>query len=45
MFGHVIDGQDTLDRMEKVPVEAPGDRPKVEIKLKGVTVHANPLAA
>ena len=43
VFGQVIDGLDTLDRMEKVPV-GPGDRPLQEITLKGVTIHANPLA-
>lgn len=43
MFGHVIDGLDVLDRMEKVPVDAK-DRPRQEIKLDRVTIHANPLA-
>ncbi len=43
VFGHVIDGLDTLDRMEKIPSDAK-DRPKQEIKLERVTIHANPLA-
>jgi cyclophilin family peptidyl-prolyl cis-trans isomerase len=43
VFGHVIDGLDTLDRMEKVPGDAK-DRPKQEMKLDRVTIHANPLA-
>jgi peptidyl-prolyl cis-trans isomerase-like 3 len=43
VFGHVIDGLDTLDRMEKVPADA-ADRPKTDIVLKGVTIHANPMA-
>jgi peptidyl-prolyl cis-trans isomerase-like 3 len=43
IFGQVIDGFDVLDRMEKVPV-GPGDRPKQEIKLNSITIHANPWA-
>mmetsp|Transcript_4604 Transcript_4604/g.12569 ORF Transcript_4604/g.12569 Transcript_4604/m.12569 type:complete len:164 (+) Transcript_4604:110-601(+) len=43
VFGHVIDGLDTLDRMEKIPSDAK-DRPKQEIKIERVTIHANPLA-
>jgi len=42
-FGQVIDGHDTLDRLEKVPVGS-GDRPTAEVCIKGVTIHANPLA-
>jgi len=42
-FGQVIDGWDTLDRLERVPVGA-GDRPTAEVVVKGVTIHANPLA-
>jgi peptidyl-prolyl cis-trans isomerase-like 3 len=44
VFGHVIDGLDTLDKMERVPT-GPGDRPVQEIRLQSVTIHANPLAA
>ncbi|KXZ44548.1 hypothetical protein GPECTOR_65g166 [Gonium pectorale] len=43
VFGQVIDGMDVLDRMEKVPVDAQ-DRPKTDIKINKVTIHANPLA-
>ncbi|KAG7667336.1 hypothetical protein KSW81_001068 [Nannochloris sp. 'desiccata'] len=43
IFGHVIDGMDTLDKMERVPTAA-GDRPIQEIRLNRVTLHANPLA-
>lgn len=43
VFGQVIDGLDTLDKMEKVPVDA-GDRPKQELRINRVTTHANPLA-
>eukprot|EP00761_Pharyngomonas_kirbyi_P007756 gb/GECH01007766.1/.p1 GENE.gb/GECH01007766.1/~~gb/GECH01007766.1/.p1 ORF type:complete len:165 (+),score=30.25 gb/GECH01007766.1/:1-495(+) len=43
VFGHVIDGLDALDRMEKVPVDAK-DRPTREIRLDRITIHANPIA-
>lgn len=43
VFGHVIDGLDTLDKLEKVPVDG-SDRPRQEIRLNRVTIHANPLA-
>jgi peptidyl-prolyl cis-trans isomerase-like 3 len=39
----VIDGLDTLDKMEKVPVDA-SDRPKQELRINRVTMHANPIA-
>ncbi len=32
VFGHVIDGLDTLDRLEKLPVDAT-DRPRQEVKV------------
>lgn len=43
VFGQVIDGMDTLDKMEKVPVDGQ-DRPKQELRINRVTMHANPLA-
>ncbi|XP_074599402.1 peptidyl-prolyl cis-trans isomerase-like 3 [Brevipalpus obovatus] len=43
IFGKVIDGFDTLESLEKVPVNAKY-RPNVDIKIKSVTIHANPLA-
>jgi len=44
IFGRVIDGADsTLDAMERVPVNEK-HRPTHEIRLKGVTIHANPIA-
>ena len=43
IFGKVIDGLDVLDRMEKSPTGS-GDKPKVDIILTRVTIHANPLA-
>ena len=43
IFGQVIDGFETLDAMEKVPVNEK-NRPLTDIRIKGVTIHANPLA-
>lgn len=43
IFGHVIDGMETLDKMERVP-GGPNDRPLQEVRLNRVTIHANPLA-
>ncbi|GMH37476.1 hypothetical protein BSKO_05349 [Bryopsis sp. KO-2023] len=43
IFGCVIDGFDTLDKIERVPTGAM-DRPFQDIKLHNVTIHANPLA-
>ncbi|CAG9460295.1 unnamed protein product [Pedinophyceae sp. YPF-701] len=43
LFGQLIDGMGTLDKMERVPVGA-NDRPLQEIRINRVTVHANPIA-
>mmetsp|Transcript_30291 Transcript_30291/g.39954 ORF Transcript_30291/g.39954 Transcript_30291/m.39954 type:complete len:161 (+) Transcript_30291:105-587(+) len=43
VFGKVIDGMDTLDAIERVPV-GKKDRPTAEILLNSVTIHANPFA-
>lgn len=43
VFAQVIDGMDTLDKMEKVPVDA-SDKPKQELRINRITIHANPLA-
>lgn len=43
VFGQVIDGMEVLDRMEKVPTDEK-DRPKTDIKINKVTIHANPMA-
>lgn len=43
VFGKVIGGFDTLDKMERARV-AEKDRPVEEIRVEGVTIHANPLA-
>ncbi len=39
----VIDGFDTLDAMERVPV-GKKNRPLADIKIESVTIHSNPLA-
>lgn len=41
--GRVIGGWDTLDLLEKVEVNHK-HRPLKEVRLKNVTIHANPLA-
>eukprot|EP00954_Amorphochlora_amoebiformis_P011506 900158-Amorphochlora_amoeboformis.AAC.1 len=43
VFGKVIHGMTTLEAMERVPV-GKKDRPVHEIKIKSVTIHANPIA-
>ncbi|EDP44016.1 hypothetical protein MGL_1413 [Malassezia globosa CBS 7966] len=46
IFGKVIDGAElggTLELMEKVPVNAK-HRPLQDIRMQGVTIHANPIA-
>ncbi|KAJ1620672.1 cyclophilin-like domain-containing protein [Pavlovales sp. CCMP2436] len=43
VFARVIDGMDTLDAMERTPVDDK-HRPKSFITLERVTIHANPLA-
>nr|XP_023025102.1 peptidyl-prolyl cis-trans isomerase-like 3 [Leptinotarsa decemlineata] len=44
VFGKVIDGLDTLDELEKVPVNPKNFRPVNDIRINSVTIHANPLA-
>ena len=41
-FGRVIDGFDTLDKIEKVPVN--GTKPAEDVRILKATVLANPLA-
>eukprot|EP00918_Siedleckia_nematoides_P018534 GHVU01039608.1.p1 GENE.GHVU01039608.1~~GHVU01039608.1.p1 ORF type:complete len:190 (+),score=28.00 GHVU01039608.1:75-572(+) len=43
VFGRLIDGLDTLDKMEKEPV-GPKNRPVKDITILSVVVHANPIA-
>lgn len=40
----MIDGVETLDDLEKVPVNDKNYRPLQDIYLRRVTIHANPLA-
>ncbi|RNA22401.1 peptidyl-prolyl cis-trans isomerase-like 3 [Brachionus plicatilis] len=44
IFAHVIDGFETLDELEKIPVNEKNYRPNYDIKIKNVTIHANPIA-
>eukprot|EP01100_Stratorugosa_tubuloviscum_P014394 TRINITY_DN7681_c2_g1_i1.p1 TRINITY_DN7681_c2_g1~~TRINITY_DN7681_c2_g1_i1.p1 ORF type:complete len:161 (+),score=69.71 TRINITY_DN7681_c2_g1_i1:85-567(+) len=43
IFAKVISGWETLNSIEKVPVDSI-DRPLQEIKIINTTIHANPLA-
>ncbi|OUM63218.1 hypothetical protein PIROE2DRAFT_10311, partial [Piromyces sp. E2] len=43
VFGKVIDGMETLDALEKVSVDEKY-RPIQEVKIKSVTILANPIA-
>ena len=40
----VIDGLETLDDLEKLPVNEKTYRPLTEVRIKNVTIHANPIA-
>ncbi|GFW90906.1 peptidyl-prolyl cis-trans isomerase-like 3 [Trichonephila clavipes] len=44
IFGKVIDGLETLDELEKLPVNSKTFRPLTETRLNSVTIHANPFA-
>jgi peptidyl-prolyl cis-trans isomerase-like 3 len=44
VFGRVIDGLDTLSKIEKVKVDAKGKAIEEKVAIKNVTIHANPLA-
>lgn len=43
VFGRVIDGFDTLDKIEKEPVSAK-NKPLKPITIEGCIIHANPIA-
>jgi hypothetical protein len=43
LLHRLIDGDDVLDAIEKVPVDGK-DRPTHEIRITSITIHANPLA-
>lgn len=40
----VIDGLETLDELEKIPVNEKTFRPLNECRISDITIHANPLA-
>ncbi|XP_020826716.1 peptidyl-prolyl cis-trans isomerase-like 3 isoform X3 [Phascolarctos cinereus] len=44
VFGKVIDGLETLDELEKLPVNEKTFRPLNDVHIKDVTIHANPFA-
>lgn len=44
IFGHVIDGLEALDELEKLPVNPKTYKPLVEKKINRITIHANPCA-
>uniref|UniRef100_A0A3B3BY68 peptidylprolyl isomerase n=1 Tax=Oryzias melastigma TaxID=30732 RepID=A0A3B3BY68_ORYME len=44
IFGKIIDGLETLDELEKLPVNEKTFRPLTETRIKDVTIHANPFA-
>ncbi|CAL1277877.1 unnamed protein product [Larinioides sclopetarius] len=44
VFGKVIDGLETLDELEKLPVNSKTFRPLTDTRLNSVTIHANPFA-
>ena len=43
VFGKVIDGIETLDELEKLPVNEKTYRPETDVRIQRVTIHANPL--
>ncbi|KTF96135.1 hypothetical protein cypCar_00031978, partial [Cyprinus carpio] len=44
VFGKIIDGLETLDELEKLPVNEKTFRPLNDVHIKDVTIHANPFA-
>ncbi|ELK04828.1 Peptidyl-prolyl cis-trans isomerase-like 3 [Pteropus alecto] len=44
VFGKVIDGLETLDELEKLPVNEKTYRPLNDVHIKDITIHANPFA-
>jgi len=44
VFGKVIDGLDTLSKIEKVKVDGKGKAVGEKVTIQDVTIHANPLA-
>ena len=44
VFGKVIDGLDTLGKLEELKVDAKGRTTGEKVTIQSVTIHANPLA-
>ncbi|KAG5677760.1 Peptidyl-prolyl cis-trans isomerase B [Polypedilum vanderplanki] len=44
IFARVIDGFETLDVLEKLPVNSKNFRPLTQVKINDITIHANPFA-
>ncbi|CEM02628.1 unnamed protein product [Vitrella brassicaformis CCMP3155] len=44
VFGRLIDGLDTLDKMEKEPTDPDTHRPQRPIVIEEMIIHANPIA-
>lgn len=44
LFHRIIDGLENLDELEKVPVNEKTFRPLNDVRIKDVTIHANPFA-
>ena len=44
VFGKMIDGFDTLASFEMLPVEAKTFRPMIDVVIRRITIHANPIA-
>jgi len=43
-FHRVIDGLETLEQLEKLPINPKNYKPLAEIRINNITIHANPLA-
>ena len=43
VFGRLLEGWDTLDKIEEIQVDKK-NRPQEPVKIENVTIHANPLA-
>ncbi|XP_071947986.1 peptidyl-prolyl cis-trans isomerase-like 3 isoform X2 [Antedon mediterranea] len=44
IIGKVIDGLDTIDELEKLPVNEKNYRPLEKVCISDITIHANPIA-
>lgn len=44
VIGKVIDGGETLDDLEKIPVNEKTYKPLHDVRIQSVKIHANPIA-